>query len=116
MQLQFVIFYVIYHAHLLLVEKLPNTEYVGEVFASDLVKVAFLNAQLLLILLLQHLTVEIEEPLDLWRVGQRETVDVLEEALEGREQVLVHLEPLGWEVLFNEYTGHKCQLAKSVVT
>ena len=100
----------------MLVEKLPNAEYVGEVFASDLVKVAFLNAQLLLVLLLQHLSVEIEKSLDLGCVGQRETVDILEEALKGREQVLVHLEPLGWEVLFNEYTGHKCQLAKSVVT
>ena len=83
--------------------------------ACHFVEVSLLHAQLFLVLFFQDLEIEIEEALDLGRVGQREAVDVLEEAFERRQQVVVHLLPLGREILFNEYTRHQRQLAVGVV-
>ena len=84
--------------------------------ARHLVEVALLHAQLLFVLLLQHLEVEVKEALNLGRVCQPQAVDVLEEILERLQQVRVHLGPLRREVLLHKYARDQCQLQVCVLT
>ena len=58
LELQTVVFKIVDHAHLLLVEELPDLENVLKVVAGHFVEVAFEGAQLLLVLLLENLKVE----------------------------------------------------------
>lgn len=109
-ELETVVLDVIDHTDLLLVEELPDVEHFVQVVSGHLIEVPLLHTQLLLVLLLQHLEVEVEEPLDLGRIGQTQAVDVLEEVLESAEKVGVHLRPLGRKVLLYKYARDKRQL------
>jgi hypothetical protein len=62
------------------------------------------------------LEVEVEEPLNLGRIGKTQAVDVLEEVLESAEQVGVHLRPLGRKVLLYKNARDECQLKVRVIS
>ena len=82
---------------------------------GNLVEVAFLSDEFLSILFFKHCKVELKEPNYLRRVVQSQRVYVLKQVFKGRQQVYVHLRPVGWEVLFDENTHHKSQLSKGIV-
>ena len=83
LQLEAVVLDVVDHPRLLLVEELPDLENILEMVAGNFVEVTFLQTQLLLILLFQHLEVEIEEAHYLGGVLGLQAVDVVEEVVEG---------------------------------
>jgi hypothetical protein len=64
------------HSDLLIVKKLPDFEDSLEMLPGHFVEMAFLSAQLFLILLFEHLEIEFKEPLDFRRVLRLQTVDV----------------------------------------
>jgi|TARA_B110000305_G_scaffold230848_1_gene283571 hypothetical protein len=68
---------------LLLVEELPNLQHVLKMVSRHLVEVPLLRRQLLLVLLLQNLEIEVEEPLDFRSVIGLEAVDVIKKVVEG---------------------------------
>lgn len=59
LQIELVALHIEYHAHLLLVEKLPDFKHIFEVVSGDLVEVPLQSTQFLLVLLLQHAEVEV---------------------------------------------------------
>ena len=78
LKLQAVILNIVNHSRLLLVEELPDLENIFEVLACHLVEVALLVIQLLLVLFLQHLEVECQEPHYFRGVLGLKTVDIVE--------------------------------------
>jgi len=84
--------------------------------SCHLVEVPLLCRQLLLVLLLENLKIEVEEPLDLRRVIGLEAVDVIKKIIEGAEYPLVQLWPITREILLDENTGYEGQLIVSIFT
>ena len=93
LQLQAVILNIIDHSGLLLVEEFPDFEHILEMVSGNFVEMAFLQAELLLILFFQHLEVEVEEALDLGNILRLEAVEIVEQVVKGLQQPLVQLRP-----------------------
>jgi hypothetical protein len=106
---------VVDHAGLLVVEEFPDLEHVLEVVPGDLVEVALLGRQFLLILLFKHLEVKIQKSLNFGSVFGLQTVDVGEQIFEGAHEPLVQLGPVGGEVLFHEDARHPDQLVVGIL-
>lgn len=84
--------------------------------SSHLVKVTFLGGQLFLVLLFQHLEVEIKEPLDLGGILSLQGVYVCEKLVECRKQPLVKLRPVRGKILLDEDACHYSELIIGILS
>ena len=101
-----IIFNIVDHPGLLLVEEFPYLQHIFQVVSGNLVEVTLLSGQLFLILFFQNLKVKIEKSLDFWSVFSLQRIDIGEKLVECREEPLVELGPIRWKVLLHEDAGH----------
>ena len=80
-----IVFKIIYHSHLLLVEKFPNFENVFEMITSNSVEMTLLDWELFLVLLFQNLEVKIKKSHYFWSVLSLKTVNIIKKIIKCLE-------------------------------
>ena len=110
LKLKDIVFDVIDHSGLLVVEIFPYFVDVGQVLSGYLVEVALQSAQLLFVLFFQHLEVKAQKSLDLRSVFCLEAMNIIIQVFKGGEQPGIQLWPVAGKVLLHKSARHQRQL------